>query len=125
MRREVDFETFQAYVLTNFSKHGKKRRNADFRNLAIATMGLAGESGEVVNHFKKIVRDFDANPAKYPPKKMRELLLEFGDVFHYFVFLMNRAGLTLPEVMAANIKKLDRRHGRAPRWTKGKAICRG
>lgn len=119
------FEDFQAYVLRNFEKHGKGRPKKLDRALYIAALGLAGECGEVVDHFKKIVRDHNCKPDRYPPKKRRELLLEFGDEFHYFVYLLNRAGFTLPEIMAANIQKLDRRYARVKSWTKRKGMPRG
>ncbi len=113
--RQVTLEHFTDYVTSKFDKHGKENgRHSQAENLAIAGMGLAGEAGEVVDHFKKIVRDFGGDPAAYPPHKREELKLELGDQLHYFVYLTYCAGFTIPEIMAANIEKLDARFGRTP-----------
>ena len=66
-------------------------------------MGLAGESGEVVDLLKKHVHhghelDRDA------------LRLELGDALHYLSGLASMCGMTLEEVATANVKKLSDRY---------------
>lgn len=113
-RESVSLEEFAAYVVNNFDQHdGRASRHPFSENLAIAALGLAGEAGEVTDHFKKIIRDYGADPSAYPVHKREELKLEFGDQFHYFIRLMTWAGFTLPEIMAANMDKLDARFGRS------------
>lgn len=71
------------------------------RNWLIATMGLAGETGEVVEPLKKFYRD-----GREPGF---ELLLEMGDVLHYLTVLAHAHGYTLEEAMQANMDKLSAR----------------
>lgn len=67
------------------------------------SMGLAGESGEVVDLIKKeIHHDHPENPDKV--KK------ELGDVLHYVAGLATMYGWTLEEVATANIMKLSTRY---------------
>lgn len=73
------------------------------------TMGLAGESGEVLNKAKKVIRDkggkFDLD-AKLP------ILKELGDVFWYFVAGVVENGSDLATVVEAVLQKLHSRKGR-------------
>ncbi len=75
------------------------------KNITIQALGLAGETGEVVEHFKKHIRDG-------APLHTHELLLEFGDVLHYWCLLVQAAGFTPAEVMRANVQKLELRDAR-------------
>lgn len=71
---------------------------------AITALGLTGEAGEVVEYFKKYLRDgkqIEGNTA---------LAYELGDVLFYWVRLCRRAGFTPEEVMAMNASKLTDRH---------------
>ena len=43
------------------------------------------------------------------------LLLELGDVLHYLTRIGQKFGMTLEQIMAANMDKLDKRHNRTPR----------
>lgn len=67
-------------------------------------MGLAGESGEVVDLLKKVL---------FHGKELDELKLvsELGDVLWYLVALCQKFGLSIEEVMTSNIAKLQQRHG--------------
>ena len=67
----------------------------------VAAMGLAGETGEVLEHLKKHYRD-----GKHPGG---ELLLELGDVLHYLTAIAQAYGWTLDDVSAANMTKLAER----------------
>lgn len=85
----------------------------DKHNLAIATLGLAGEAGEVAEKVKKHLRGDPAhNPLEHPDivLRNREILKELGDVVFYVTWVAAYHGFTLNEVIAANIIKLtDRR----------------
>lgn len=70
----------------------------------MASMGLAGEAGEVVDELKKV--HFHAKPFDRA-KIMREL----GDVLWYLAELCTAHDLDLGEVAAANLAKLRARHG--------------
>ena len=68
-----------------------------------ATLGLAGECGEVVDIIKKVQfhgHDLDINKLK----------LELGDVFYYLYSLCHLHNLTVEEVLDANVKKLEKRY---------------
>jgi len=66
-------------------------------------LGLAGESGEVVELIKK--HCFHGKPLD-----LGELTKEWGDVPWYAAALCNTLGLSLSGVMTANIKKLEQRY---------------
>lgn len=74
------------------------------RNWIIASMGLAGETGEVLEHLKKHLRD-----GKHPNE---DLKLELGDVLHYLTVIAQSYGWSLQELMDANQDKLEARDAR-------------
>ncbi len=65
-------------------------------------MGLSGEVGEVVDLLKKSLM-------YNKPLDSQKLLLELGDVFHYFIRLADLNYISLPTIMEANAKKLRER----------------
>jgi NTP pyrophosphatase (non-canonical NTP hydrolase) len=74
------------------------------RSLAIMTMGLAGEVGEVIEKIKKHVRDGHLD---------RDLLKkELGDVFYYLCRISREFDMQPSEVLQANIDKLNSRKAR-------------
>jgi len=87
----------------------------DLPNLAIATLGLAGESGEVAEKIKKQLRGDDAhNPLEHDDIKARnrEVAKELGDVLFYLTWIANYHGYTIEQIMALNILKLMDRQDR-------------
>jgi NTP pyrophosphatase (non-canonical NTP hydrolase) len=74
------------------------------RDIYIASMGLAGETGEVMELLKKRVRDRTFDQAN--------LKKELGDVIYYWARLCNMFGLRPSEVLAANKEKLESRRAR-------------
>lgn len=69
----------------------------------LGALGLAGESGEVVDLLKKHLfhgKDLDRE----------KLLLELGDVRWYMEALCVAAGFTMDQVEAANVDKLRKRY---------------
>ena len=81
--------------------------------LAIATLGLAGEAGEVAEKVKKHLRGDDAhNPMEHVDiiARNKQVAMELGDVLFYLTWIANYHGYTLEQVMALNVLKLtDRR----------------
>lgn len=73
-------------------------------NLGIyyATLGLVGESGEVANKIKKVIRD----NKKFNEEYIQILSSEIGDVMWYTSQLCNELGLSLENVCNENIEKL-------------------
>ncbi len=68
-------------------------------------MGLAGESGEILNKLKKVWRDDKL-------VDVDELALELGDVLWYVALLASDIGFTLAHIAQMNIDKLTSRQER-------------
>lgn len=82
--------------------HGRWTKNPRREDLAIMTLGLLGEAGEVSEPIKKFIRgthkiDRDA------------LALELGDVLHYWCALVKRFNLDPEMIIKGNIAKLEAR----------------
>lgn len=82
-----------------FSGNGKE--DAD---LAIMSLGLSGETGEVMEHVKKLFRD------KHLDKE--ELKKELGDVVFYWARIVRFFGFLPSDILSANIAKLESRRER-------------
>ena len=78
-------------------------------NFIYPTLGLAGESGEVAEKIKKILRD---NKGVVDDFKKQELSKELGDVLWYVSQLATELGLSLDEIASLNIEKLYSRFDR-------------
>ena len=79
-------------------------------NLMYPALGLAGETGEVCEKMKKIIRDKDGVPDY---NDLKALALELGDVLWYVSALANEIGITLDTVAENNLFKLASRKERA------------
>ena len=91
-------------ILDEFQSHVSSRwkaRGQGETSLFIMACGLGGEAGEVLELLKKHVRD-----GKHPGES---LLLELGDLLYYLTRVGQEYGYSLPNIMAANIKKLQER----------------
>lgn len=72
-----------------------------------AALGIAGESGEVVDEVKKIMRDDGGEPTD---KRLEKIKLELGDVMWYIFRLSLDLGLDVSDILDSNVTKLkDRR----------------
>ena len=76
---------------------------------SIWVMGIAGEAGEVVEKWKKIVA-YKAGVISEEDKA--ELKKELGDVVWYIAVMANSLGLSFEEVMQLNVAKLASRKQR-------------
>ena len=96
----VTHEQYTKFVKAGLFTEGQRD------TLSLAGLGLAGETGEVVDHIKKFLYhpgfrlDVDA---------VRE---ELGDLFWYLTVLMDEFDTTLEDVMLENTQKLCDRHDR-------------
>jgi NTP pyrophosphatase (non-canonical NTP hydrolase) len=97
-----------------FSEYQKAARKTAIypnqgHNIAYPALGLAGESGEVAEKVKKVMRD----KGGVVDEKTREALKkELGDVFWYVAALCDEVGLDMEEVAKHNIEKLQDRQER-------------
>ena len=78
-------------------------------NLEYPTLGLCGESGEVAEKVKKILRD---DGGKCTCEKKEELKKELGDVLWYISNIASELGLDLDDIAKNNIEKLASRKAR-------------
>jgi NTP pyrophosphatase (non-canonical NTP hydrolase) len=79
------------------------KNNTGVDGLIHASLGIAGEAGEIVDQIKKhwtFGKPID-------PEHVKE---EIGDLLFYVQALCNLQGLTLDDVIAGNIAKLSRRY---------------
>ena len=82
--------------------------NEVFKNSPIIypTLGLAGESGEVVDKIKKILRNKNGD---FTAEDKKDLEKELGDVLWYLSQITTELGLSLDSIAFTNIEKLQSR----------------
>lgn len=73
-------------------------------------LGLVGETGEIAEKAKKIVRDKDSDFSQWD---VADLKKELGDVLWYLAVIADHFDLPLEEVAQHNIAKLADRQTRA------------
>ncbi len=78
-------------------------------NIEYATLGLAGEAGEVANIVKKIQRDFGGEITDEIRGNLKD---ELGDVLWYISACADELNLSLREIAEYNVGKLAKRHNR-------------
>ena len=99
-------ESYDDFVERNWMGHD------DQIHLAIATLGLNGEAGEVAEKIKKHLRGDEAhNPKEQIDilKRNNDIIKELGDVLFYLVWLAQHHGSSLDGVIQANMDKLNKR----------------
>ena len=100
--------------MMNFTDYQKKSRETAFypdagNNFIYPTIGLAGETGEVAEKVKKIIRD---GGGVLSDEKREDLKKELGDVLWYVAQLATEFRLDLQDVAETNIEKLQSRKER-------------
>jgi NTP pyrophosphatase (non-canonical NTP hydrolase) len=94
----IDYETWRQRRMV---RRGQISSSRD--GLILAGLGLAGESGEVVDLIKKhLYHGADLDRAR--------LLEEAGDVFWYLDEVLYRIGHSIGDAFAANDRKLEERY---------------
>lgn len=66
-------------------------------------LGLSGEAGEILEKFKKIIRD---QKGQIFPEDRENIKKELGDVLWYCASISDELGINLDDVAQANIDKL-------------------
>lgn len=89
-------------LLTAGPKDGKN----EMLNLVL---GLVGESGEIAEKFKKLIRDHDSDESKVDAK---DLTKELGDIMWYIAVLANYFDIKMDDIAETNIEKLASRQKR-------------
>lgn len=100
----MTFDEYQKQALTTAIK------NPDpMMDKTIWAMGVAGEAGEVIEKWKKIVA---YKEGKISDEDRAELGKELGDVVWYIAVLADSLGLSFDELMQQNVAKLKDRQNR-------------
>lgn len=96
--------TFTGYQLNAGKTSGAwQAMDQDKARVAIAAMGLTGESGELVDYLKKWV----GHGHKLDVENVEK---ELGDVLWYVAELCNALGLDMDEIAQKNVEKLKARY---------------
>jgi|JI9StandDraft_1071089.scaffolds.fasta_scaffold38252_5 NTP pyrophosphatase (non-canonical NTP hydrolase) len=102
--------TFNEYQkLTLASAVYPEAGDATVAALSYCGLGLGGETGEVLEHLKKVQRD---HAGVVSPERREALSKELGDVLWYLGRLASELGLELDTVARKNIEKLQDRKNR-------------
>lgn len=81
-----------------------------------SALGLAGESGEVVEKVKKLLRE---KKGVVDDIAREEITKEIGDVLWYIAMLSEELGVPLSKVVETNVEKLSSRKNRGVVFGKG------
>jgi NTP pyrophosphatase (non-canonical NTP hydrolase) len=100
----MTFDEYQQQALT--TAHNSHER---LMQQTIWAMGVAGEAGEVVEKWKKIVA---YKEGKISEDDLGELAKELGDVVWYIAVMADSLGLSFDDIMQRNVKKLQDRKQR-------------
>lgn len=100
----MTFDEYQKKALTT-----AKTNQDPLMDKTIWAMGIAGEAGEVIEKWKKIVAYKEGKISKADKEELKK---ELGDVVWYIAVLADSLGLTFEEIMQHNIKKLADRNKR-------------
>lgn len=98
----------------DFNKYQKETKKTAIypnigKNIVYPTLGISGETGEVAEKVKKIIRD---DGGKISKEKKEDLKKELGDILWYISQLATELKLSLDDVAETNIKKLRSRKRR-------------
>ena len=103
----MTFDEYQKLALT--TAHTDPKHVNTLMEKTIWAMGVAGEAGEVVEKWKKIVAYKEGKISK---EDLAELAKELGDVVWYIAVMADSLGLSFDEIMQLNVKKLADRKKR-------------
>jgi NTP pyrophosphatase (non-canonical NTP hydrolase) len=78
-------------------------------NYIYPLLGLAGESGEVVEKFKKMIRNNDGVMTDEIKESIKK---ELGDLLWYVAQICTEIGIELDDVVVTNLEKLQSRSKR-------------
>src|SRR6266568_13164 len=97
-----------------FNEYQKEsRKNAIYHglgnNFSFPTIGLAGETGEVAEKIKKILRDKGGIVDEISKQEVRK---ELGDVLWYLSQIASEFDLSLEDVATGNLEKIASRRER-------------
>ena len=104
----MDFNAYQKQAITTDTMGGVPQP-IDSHAFMAQLLGLLGETGEVAEKFKKILRDKNGVMSLEDEKEMSK---ELGDILWYLSVVCTYLGISLQDVAEANIEKLMSRKAR-------------
>jgi NTP pyrophosphatase (non-canonical NTP hydrolase) len=81
----------------------------DLKDTMHWVLGITGESGEIAEKVKKIIRDKNG---EFSAEDKTELAKEIGDVLWYLAALARQIDVSFDDVATANLQKLKSRQAR-------------
>ena len=118
MSKQVDFEKYQKFVdavtsdqSTDFVALADRlveldEKGANIERLLTAGVGINAEGGEFLEIIKKLI--FQGKP--WDEANKEHLFIELGDLMWYVAQACMALGVSLDEVVARNVKKLEKRY---------------
>ncbi len=100
----MNLDDYQKQALTTALTSGD-----EFKDLLHWALGINGESGEIAEKLKKIIRDKQGEVSQ---KDKEELAKEIGDVLWYLAALADHLGYQLDDIARQNLDKLKSRKER-------------
>jgi len=100
----MNINEFQEWVKSGWTRRSDTVGDKQ-RELAVMALGLAGETGEVIEPIKKEIRGDG-------PLNREKLMLELGDVLHYLCRIASHYGISIEDVIIANVSKIEARRGK-------------
>lgn len=108
---DSDFNYYQERAIQYDTSRLAIDKEARYDGYMEKALGLAGETGEVLEKIKKMIRD--KGGVFHPtPEDIAELKKELGDVLWYLSALAFYNGIDLDDVARANLEKLRSRKER-------------
>jgi nucleotide pyrophosphatase, mazG family len=107
----MDFEEYQYLANKTDTAVNAKTEQERFNGYMEKVLGLAGETGEVVEKIKKHLRDKD-NVFYLTTEELEELGKELGDVLWYLSAIAKYNGVSLQYIAEKNLEKLEDRKAR-------------
>ncbi len=103
----MTFDEYQKQALT--TAYTNPKYEDTLMDKTIWAMGIVGESGEVIEKWKKMVA---YNEGKITDEFLADMKKELGDIVWYIAVLAHSLGLSFDEIMELNVKKLQDRKKR-------------
>ena len=77
--------------------------------LLLSAVGISSEAGELLDVFKKIYWHDKKRKTTMSKDRREKVILEAGDVFWYYSLFLQEMGVSLRDVLTANMEKLANR----------------
>lgn len=107
----MDFDEYQGIAIQFDTAKGADDFEKRYNGFIEKALGLAGETGEVIEKIKKFVRDKDVVfPLTF--EEQVDLEKELGDVLWYLSAIAYYSGIELGDIATTNLNKLEDRKER-------------